>query len=58
MNADYEISILKRQVAALEQALNEVRRAQSLAEIQLPKAVRGFASAPPKISRAFDEGNG
>lgn len=38
MNSAYEIDILRQQVAALEQALNETRRSLNLPEVQLKKS--------------------
>lgn len=44
----YEIDVLKKQVAALESALNEVRAQAGLTEIQLPK--------PAKRARVIEDG--
>ena len=44
MNSAYEIDVLRKQVAELERAVNEVRRHVGVAEIQLPKS----AYYPPR----------
>jgi hypothetical protein len=37
----YEMSVMRKQIAELEQRLNETRRAVNLPEIQLPKVAKG-----------------
>lgn len=38
MSVEYEIKVMKEQIAVLEKALNEVRLASGLPKIQLPKS--------------------